>query len=205
MTLNDGTPLKLYLTRYRLYSATLNRFLSSDHIGLEGGLNLYEYGLSNPLESCRPCPAGTIAGSIMLLCGMSGSINLGSSVCRFLKNSGWMAFLISLGTARGRVAPRVFSRGGRAPPRLRLGRGEHGGTPCATFMDDMDGMDKMERATARVAPTAFAKTPEGVGRTRSCASALPGHCPEAHLLETRNWQLETSPEGTECPRACASV
>ena len=29
----------LYLTRYRLYSASLNRFLSSDPLGLAGGLN----------------------------------------------------------------------------------------------------------------------------------------------------------------------
>jgi len=53
-TLNDSTPLKLYLTRYRLYSATLNRFLSSDPLGLEGGLNLYEYGLSNPMMYIDP-------------------------------------------------------------------------------------------------------------------------------------------------------
>jgi len=53
-TLDDGTPLKLYLTRYRLYSATLNRFLSSDPLGLEGGFNLYEYGLSNPMMYIDP-------------------------------------------------------------------------------------------------------------------------------------------------------
>ena len=41
---------ELYLTRHRLYSATLNRFLSPDPLGISGGLNLYEYGASNPLS-----------------------------------------------------------------------------------------------------------------------------------------------------------
>jgi len=44
----------LYLTRYRLYSASLNRFLSSDPLGLAGGLNLYAYALGNPLAYIDP-------------------------------------------------------------------------------------------------------------------------------------------------------
>ena len=36
-------------TRHRLYSATLNRFLSPDPLGPGGGPNLYEYALGNPL------------------------------------------------------------------------------------------------------------------------------------------------------------
>ena len=54
MALNDGTPLKLYLTRHRLYSATLNRFLSADPLGLQGGLNLYQYGEGNPMAYIDP-------------------------------------------------------------------------------------------------------------------------------------------------------
>ena len=46
--------LRLYLTRHRLYSATLNRFLSSDPLGLDGGLNLYAYGNGNPLTYIDP-------------------------------------------------------------------------------------------------------------------------------------------------------
>jgi len=42
------------LTRHRLYSATLNRFLSSDPLGLAGGLNLYAYGEGNPLMYIDP-------------------------------------------------------------------------------------------------------------------------------------------------------
>jgi len=53
-TLNDGTPLKMYLTRHRLYSATLNRFLSADPLGIEGGFNLYQYGEGNPMAYIDP-------------------------------------------------------------------------------------------------------------------------------------------------------
>jgi len=53
-TLETDTPLKLYLTRHRVYSATLNRFLSSDPMGLEGGLNLYAYGEGNPMAYIDP-------------------------------------------------------------------------------------------------------------------------------------------------------
>jgi len=49
-TLETDTPLRLYLTRHRVYSATLNRFLSSDPIGLAGGANLYAYGEGKPFE-----------------------------------------------------------------------------------------------------------------------------------------------------------
>jgi YD repeat-containing protein len=48
------SPFTLYLTRHRLYSATLKRFLSSDPLGLEGGLNLYAYGESDPLSYIDP-------------------------------------------------------------------------------------------------------------------------------------------------------
>ena len=52
--LETDTPLKLYLTRHRVYSATLNRFLSSDPIGLAGGSNLYMYGEGNPMAYIDP-------------------------------------------------------------------------------------------------------------------------------------------------------
>ena len=60
-TLNTDTPLKLYLTRHRVYSATLNRFLSSDPMGLAGGANLYAYGEGNPMAYIDPlglCASG---------------------------------------------------------------------------------------------------------------------------------------------------
>ena len=52
--LETDTPLKLYLTRHRVYSATLNRFLSSDPMGLAGGGNLYAYGEGNPMAYIDP-------------------------------------------------------------------------------------------------------------------------------------------------------
>jgi RHS repeat-associated protein len=48
----------LYLTRYRLYSASLNRFLSSDPLGLAGWLNLYAYAEGDPLSYIDPLGLG---------------------------------------------------------------------------------------------------------------------------------------------------
>jgi RHS repeat-associated protein len=48
----------LYLTRYRLYAASLNRFLSSDPLGLMGGLNLYAYAEGDPLSYIDPLGLG---------------------------------------------------------------------------------------------------------------------------------------------------
>ena len=44
----------LYLTRYRLYAASLQRFLSPDPLGLAGGLNLYAYAEGDPLTYIDP-------------------------------------------------------------------------------------------------------------------------------------------------------
>ena len=44
----------LYLTRHRLYSPVLRRFLSSDPLGIGGGFNLYAYANGNPLAYIDP-------------------------------------------------------------------------------------------------------------------------------------------------------
>ena len=85
MSLDDGTPLKLYLTRYRLYSATLNRFLSSDPLGLEGGFNLYEYGSSNPMMYVDPL--GLCAQSVER--NFFDNFALGFMVGDFTDDLGW--------------------------------------------------------------------------------------------------------------------
>jgi RHS repeat-associated protein len=49
---NDGTGLYYYRARY--YSPTLKRFISEDPMGLEAGLNNYEYVLGNPISFIDP-------------------------------------------------------------------------------------------------------------------------------------------------------
>ena len=49
---NDGTGLYYYRARY--YSPTLQRFISEDPIGLQGGLGLYTYVENNPLSFTDP-------------------------------------------------------------------------------------------------------------------------------------------------------
>jgi hypothetical protein len=45
---------QFYLTRHRLYSPVLRRFLSTDPLGIDGGLNLYAYANGNPLAYIDP-------------------------------------------------------------------------------------------------------------------------------------------------------
>ena len=55
----------LYLTRHRLYSASLQRFLSPDPLGPVGGLNLYAYAEGDPLSYIDPlglCAEGNYIG-----------------------------------------------------------------------------------------------------------------------------------------------
>lgn len=49
---DDGTGLFYYRTRY--YSATLQRFISEDPIGLSGGINQYAYVGNNPISFVDP-------------------------------------------------------------------------------------------------------------------------------------------------------
>ena len=65
----------LYLTRHRLYSATLNRFLATDPAGLSGGLNLYAYCEGDPLAYvdppglCATSDGGLMGGLLNLIGG----------------------------------------------------------------------------------------------------------------------------------------
>ena len=49
-----GEPAGVWLTAFRPYSADLGRFLSSDPIGLAGGLNQYKYPANNPIAFIDP-------------------------------------------------------------------------------------------------------------------------------------------------------
>ena len=48
------SPSSLYLTRHRLYSPVLRRFLSADPLGFAGGANVYAYADGNPLAYVDP-------------------------------------------------------------------------------------------------------------------------------------------------------
>jgi len=69
---NDGTGL--YYMRARYYSPTLHRFVSSDPIGLRGGINTYAYVGGDPVSNIDPLGLDNIAK------GLVGTANVGRSI-----------------------------------------------------------------------------------------------------------------------------
>jgi RHS repeat-associated protein len=76
---NDGDT-NLYYYRARYYSASLNRFVSQDPLGLGGGVNVYAYAWDNPVSftdptgNCPWCAIAAIQGAIAYI-GLSSSLH----------------------------------------------------------------------------------------------------------------------------------
>ena len=77
----------LYLTRHRLYAPAQQRFLSSDPMGLAGGLNLYSYGNGNPVAYIDPLGLcgekgynSSIKNSSSTFLGLGDGLGMGSDI-----------------------------------------------------------------------------------------------------------------------------
>ena len=75
---------QLYLTRHRLYSPVLRRFLSADLMGIDGGLNLYAYASGNPLAYIDPlglCAMTSLGGFFeMIGGGIEAAVGYGAAI-----------------------------------------------------------------------------------------------------------------------------
>jgi len=67
---NDATGLHYYRARY--YSATLQRFISQDPIGFEGGPNVYALVNNNPVDATDPSGLMTCRRLLMMLGAWAG-------------------------------------------------------------------------------------------------------------------------------------
>ena len=86
------SPSSLYLTRHRLYSPVLRRFLSADPLGFAGGANVYAYADGNPLAYVDPLGLCAEDGEF----GFLESLALGAAMGDFAGDTG-------LGGAAGQI------------------------------------------------------------------------------------------------------
>jgi RHS repeat-associated protein len=129
----------LYLTRYRLYAASLQRFLSADPLGLAGGLNLYAYAEGDPLSYIDPLGLGAEsvwgAAASGFLEGLGGGLSILANTATFGGTDalGWTDSTSYEGGAytASRVAATVARETAIAAATLGIGTAARGGSTAA--------------------------------------------------------------------------
>jgi RHS repeat-associated protein len=59
----------LHYNYFRYYDPTTGRYITSDPIGLDGGLNTYTYALNNPLNNIDPDGQFSVVGGLTVIFG----------------------------------------------------------------------------------------------------------------------------------------
>jgi RHS repeat-associated protein len=105
---NDNTGLYFYKARY--YDPVLKRFISSDPIGLEGGINTYSYVGGNPLSYTDPL--GLWSVEVGGYVGIGGSVGFGRDPTT---GGGFMNFKFGKGIGFGASLDPLGGRAGSNP------------------------------------------------------------------------------------------
>jgi RHS repeat-associated protein len=130
---NDATGLLYYRARY--YDPVLKRFISSDPIGLAGGMNMYAYVEGDPVSLVDPTGEfgipGAIAGGVIggISGGVGASINGGNVLTGALLGGLGGAIVGGLGPAIGpSLLGQAFSRATVGALGNILGQGQNIGS-----------------------------------------------------------------------------
>ena len=134
---NDGTGLYYYRARY--YQPVLKRFISEDPLGLQGGLNTYEYVDGDPQTFVDPNGyfgvPGAVAGAV--IGGISGGLGAsatGGNVVTGIVLGAIGGFAVGgSGAWVSGVLGQVWMRAGAGALGNTLGQAQQIGTPCFKF------------------------------------------------------------------------